>query len=114
MTTLPIVFVLVGIRVLGVGEEPEKWYADSMFRTKAECLSSMKERLERWKSWAPKGPYGLSLLSDLRCARLSVGPRKVRDDARSNLRQRPGVRHDPSRTYPARLGTEPAPFFARL
>ena len=45
MTTLPIVFVLVGIRVLGVGEEPEKWYADSMFKTKAECLSSMKERL---------------------------------------------------------------------
>jgi hypothetical protein len=45
MTTLPIVFVLVGIRFLGGGEEPEKWYADSMFRTKAECLSSIKERL---------------------------------------------------------------------
>jgi hypothetical protein len=49
MTTLPIVFVLVGIRFLGGGEtgggEDKEWYADSMFRTKAECLSSMKERL---------------------------------------------------------------------
>jgi hypothetical protein len=29
----------------GRGRRTEKWYPDSMFRTKAECLSSMKERL---------------------------------------------------------------------
>jgi hypothetical protein len=31
--------------IFGIGETDPGWYADTMFKTKAECLSSMKERL---------------------------------------------------------------------
>jgi hypothetical protein len=45
MNTLPIVFVMLSFRILGAGDDLPKWQVHNMFRTKAECVSSMKEVL---------------------------------------------------------------------